>query len=232
MAVLELHIDWFLAIALSDSIQVPYRLEKTMDRFWAVILAPLGGMMVTLLTNSRNGNQLLFLVSSITLMVLFGLLYFGLKETACSNAMEQPSSHRACLLMLLKILGLALWAVGGTLLVLVDADGDQIPYLMNILGWSLEWSLVLFLLLNCFSGRVQKNWKILLVWLLMIALGLILRRLPPLLFLSAYVLIVSLLTLLESFTSMVETRQANREEERPLLAESNNGSNNNVTSTV
>jgi hypothetical protein len=227
-AMLELHIDLFLAIALNDSIQVPYRLDKTMDRFWAIVLAPVGAMMVALFTQSRNGNNILFLFSSITLMILFGLLYFGLKEAVCSNMTEQSSVHRALLLMLLKILGLALWAVGGCLLVLVDADadGDEVPYLMNILGWSLEWTLVLFLLLGCFSGRIRE-WYLLACWLTIIVLGLVPRKMSPMAFLSMYVLMVSILTLLESFNNMVETSppQNTEEERRPLLAETTEDAN-------
>jgi hypothetical protein len=230
-AVMEWLVDFFLAISLSGNLQIAYRLQDTVDHFWAVVLAPLGAIAVAAFTKNNNNDNdnysILFLASSVLLLTLFGLLYYGLKEAAYSNAMEQSSHvYRALLLMLLKLLGLALWSVGGCLSVLLlDNDGNL--YISNLLGWSVGGSLILFLLLRVFAGRPHDWLEVL--WILATwATYFFASTLPPtspMVQLSVYVVLVSILNILESWASLVETTSTSRQqeegnsggEEEPLL---------------
>ena len=115
--ILELHADLFLAVSLNDNLQVPCRLNSSMDRFWAIVLAPLGAMAIMLFTKSRSSTQNLFMFSAIILMTVFALLYFGLKEAVCSRMSDQSfgAIHRSILLLLLKLLGWTIWTVSAWL---------------------------------------------------------------------------------------------------------------------
>jgi hypothetical protein len=235
-AVMEWLVDFFLAISLSGNLQIAYRLQDTVDHFWAVVLAPLGAIAVAAFTRNDNNDKysILFMASSVLLLTLFGLLYYGLKEAAYSNAMEQSHVYRALLLMLLKLLGLAVWTVGGCLSVLLlDNEGNE--KISNILGWSVGGSLLLFLLLRVFAGRPHDWLEVL--WILATwATYVFASTLPPsspMVQLSVYVLLVSILNILESWTSLVvettsvtsrQQEEGNLGEEEPLLLPATNNS--------
>jgi hypothetical protein len=186
----------------------------------------LGAIAVAAFTRNDNNDKysILFMASSVLLLTLFGLLYYGLKEAAYSNAMEQSHVYRALLLMLLKLLGLALWTVGGCLSLFLLDNADN-TYISNILGWSVGGSLILFLMLRVFAGRPHDWLEVL--WILATwATYLFARILPPtspMVQLSAYVVLVASLNILESWVSLVETtitsrqEEGNSGEEEPLL---------------
>jgi hypothetical protein len=220
-SIMELHADLLLAIALRDgSPQIPYRLKTTMDRFWAVLLAPLGAIAVasffaTTQSSDDSADTSLFCRSSMLILSLFGLLYFGLKEAVCSHMNTQSTFHKALLLIVLKMLGLAVWTVGGSLLIFIVAadntttESQEKPHSMDMLGWSIGGTLSLFLGLRLFAGHPHD--VVGLMWALVCWLAFVFVSVDPpittspLVFLSFYVVLVAILNILESWARLSET---------------------------
>jgi hypothetical protein len=210
-AVMELLVDFFLAVALSEQLQMPYSLQHTMDHFWAVFLAPLGALAIKLF----QGEVTLMHLMAPMLLLSFGLLYYGLKEAAYEKAMEQSRIFRACLFIVLKLLGLSIWSVGACLMSLV---GDETADLEADLGWSVGGALIWFLILRLFAGRPHDSQEIL--WVLaccsiaLLSVCSVYKSTPTAVILSMYVVLVSILNIAESWTSLtMERRRTTVQEE-------------------
>ena len=201
--VMELHIDFFLLVLNNNGREhvndengeritrhrsnnqqqysrasLSYNLKSTMDRVWIIMLAPFGALIVTITTNPDCTNDKLLICSSITLMLLFALLYYDLQHTAYEEVVSRGSELcRVLLLTLIKFLGWGIWTVGSCLVSILVRDGhnrhhldqndtagmpppilyDSIVGIHLLLGWSVGGSLILFLALRLFGGRRRRG---------------------------------------------------------------------------
>jgi hypothetical protein len=262
-ALMEILVDLFLALGLQGSLFIPYNLEATMDRAWVLVWAPLGATLVSVLTIPYGGSQgqqqpgeqqqrAIVVVASLTLQILFCFLYYDFYEDALLHAANQSRFHEATLVILTKILGWALWTVGASLLVLLDdPTTTSSPRNHNILGWSIGCTLLLFLGLRLYAGRPHDGLEVLWVVACWIPFAVVSFGSPttPLVSLSAYLLVVSILNICESWSSMrallvsatttaTATNPAQRttiagdDEMDPLLPPSSSSSSTNRSYTV
>jgi hypothetical protein len=157
----------------SSSPYISYNLQWTMDRLWILIVAPMGGIIMTVAShmtddfynNSNHNNNSLLSCSAVLLPSLFALLYLNL-QPAVVDHMNRPTASewgKAMLLTLIKLLGWALWTTGACLLILLllekeeeagddddshggvaDNDDARLSFVHILLGWSVGISLWLF----------------------------------------------------------------------------------------
>jgi hypothetical protein len=199
VAITELHVDLFLAVGLRGALQVPYRLDATMDRFYAVILAPMGAVAVNSFCKTATNDESLYAFSSMVLMTLFGMLYFAFKEPVASSMGRRSHFEKASMLILLKILGLFLWTICACLI--AEPDIHRHSYLTDLTGWMVGAALIGFLNLRLLAGRRHDSVEA--IWIVLsIAPCLLIHFLQdcsPSVFLSICVIFVSILNLLESW---------------------------------
>jgi hypothetical protein len=217
-ALMEILVDLFLALGLQGSLFIPYNLKATMDRAWVLVWAPLGATLVSLLTipygssgggeGQQQGEQqqrAIVVVAALTLQILFCFLYYDFYEDALFHAANQSRFHEATLVILTKILGWAVWTVGASLLILLDdPTTTSSPRNHNILGWSVGCTLLLFLGLRLYAGRPHDGLEVLWVVAYWIPFAVVSFGSPttPLVSLSMYLLVVSILNICESWSSM------------------------------
>lgn len=182
-AIVESLMDFFLALCLGRWSHVPIAMSFTIDRFWAVILAPLGSVsVVTFLQSMSNspaggGEQhtdpAAFRVSAVLLMALFGVLFYNLKHAISDRLNSCHFFLQTLGLLHMKLLGLALWTVGANLCILVKLLGvldtspkDDVQHHMDLLALSVLFALVLFFAWKSCNGHPYELGEV--VWILLI----------------------------------------------------------------
>jgi hypothetical protein len=199
VAMTEFHVDLFLAVGLRGPLQIPYRLENVMDRFYAVLLAPIGAIVISAFSNTISNEQCLYTFSSLVLMILFGMLFLALKEDVVNRMRQRSHFEKASLLMLLKLLGYTLWMVGACLL--DEPTPLTQSFTTNLTGWMVGSAIVCFLNLRSLAGRrhnvVESIWIIFSVAPFL--LSHFIQDSTPLVLLSIYVILVSILNMIETW---------------------------------
>lgn len=176
-AIIETLMDFVLSLCLSQRLQVAVTMPLTMDRFWSIILAPLGSVTALVFLNNIAADEddlsgLLYRISSVFLLALFGLLYYNLKEAV---SIRLRSCHRFLQtlgLLHMKMLGLALWTVGADLWILigllenVDVKVRDIRHHSDLLALSVIFALILLFVWKSCNGRPYEVGEILWIFLI------------------------------------------------------------------
>lgn len=228
VAVTELHVDLFLAVGLRGPLQIPFRLETIMDRFYAVLLAPIGAIVIDAFCHTKTNEQCLYTFSSLVLMILFGMLYMAFKDDIVARVRQRSHFEKASLLVLLKLLGYTLWTIGACLL--DEPNVHSQSFTTSVMGWMVGAALFCLLNLRTVAGRPHN--LIGCVWIVFslssFLLSQFVRDSSPLVNLSIYVIMVSILNVIETwhnfehleiFTHAGNTANANttQSEREPLL---------------
>lgn len=199
VAVTELHVDLFLAVGLRGPLQVPYRLESTLERFYAVILAPVGAIVMNSFCKTKTDEETLFAILSVILMILMGMLYCALQEPTIIYMRPRSHFEKAILLTLLKLLGLFLWIICACLM--IEPDIHKQSDMTDLMGWMVGASLLCFLNLRSLAGR--RHDLVEAIWIILAITPFILIRVvrdsTPLLFVSVYIIFVSILNMIEAW---------------------------------
>jgi hypothetical protein len=174
---IESMMDLFLALVLSQSLHVSVDMPLTMDRFWSIVLAPLGSIIVSAFLYNQSAEEdditgLLFRISAVLLLALFGLLYFNLKE-AVSNRLRRCHRFLQTLgLLHMKLFGLALWTVGANLWILItllansDVKVKEIRHHSDLLALSVIFALILLFAWKSCNGRPYELGEMLWIFLI------------------------------------------------------------------
>ena len=234
-AVLEVHGDLLLALSLQGSLVVPCNVKLSMDRAWALILAPLGATLVSVMirpASSSMDQDGIQIVSSITLLVLFGCLYFDLQSDSVDHVVASRSPfHQALLLLLIKFLGWAMWTVGACIFMDLDTTHPSsddpssissrsaalttstIKYRHSMVGWSVGSAIILFFCLRLFGGRphdrLEVYWSIC-CWIPFVVVTVIPPRCHSI-SMTIYMILISSLNMAESCTHLVDPTTINDE---------------------
>jgi hypothetical protein len=199
VAMTEMHVDLFLAVGLRGPLQIPYRLENIMDRFYAVLLAPIGAIVINAFSYTVSNEQNLYIFASLILMILFGMLFFVLKDDVVTRMRQRSHFEKASLLMLLKLLGYTLWMIGACLL--DESTLRNQSFTTNLMGSMVGAALVCYLNLRALAGRrhnvVESIWIVFAVAPFL--LPHFMQDSTPLVFLSIYVILVSILNIIETW---------------------------------
>jgi len=199
VAITELHVDLFLAAGLRGPLQIPYRLENTMDRFYAVLFAPIGAIVIDTFCNTSTKQESLYAFSSLVMMTLFGMLYFAFKENIVNSMRQRSQFEKASLLILLKMLGYALWTI--TACLLVEPNLNIQSFTTNLMGWMVGAALFCFLNLRSLAGRRHDYVGV--IWFIFSTIPFLLARFvtsgTPMVLLSIYVTMISILNMLEAW---------------------------------
>ena len=243
-AMIEGSSDLVLTMGLSGSLVIPHNIQATMDRAWVLVVAPLGATILLFVTNPKgmmmDDHPLLLVVASVVLQLLFCLLYYDLQTAACRHVASQSQWHQAVLLTLTKLLGWALWTTGACLLVLLtSSDGGgtdtpttettkvtttttTTPFIHVLLGWSVGGSLILFLGLRLFGGRPHDRLEALwafLCWTPFVIVSVVPPS-RPLLAICCYLILLSLLQMLEAWSNLgLSAREQQQEQDHDLGSE-------------
>jgi hypothetical protein len=239
VAVTELHVDLFLAVGLRGPLQVPFHLESTLERFYSVILAPVGAVGMNSLSRTKTKEEIVFAVLSITLMTLLGMLYCAFKGPATIYMRRRSHFEKASLLILLKLLGLFLWVAGACLM--IEPDIDKKSDMTDLMGWMVGASLLCFLNLRIVAGRRHDIVEA--IWVIFAFAPFILIRVvrdcSPLLLLSVYVTFVSILYMTEGWynigaleTSVTTTSRLPTGGGPVIVADSSSGNTTSISSVV
>jgi hypothetical protein len=177
-AMIESMMDIILALCLSQRLHISVDMSLTMDHFWSIILAPLGSITTCAflynisVEEGDDATYLRFRISAITLLGLFSLLYYNLKD-AVSNRLR--NCHRLLQtigLLHIKVLGLALWTVGANLLILMtllanfDTRVREIRHHSDLLALSVIFALILLFAWKSCNGRPYELGEMLWIFLI------------------------------------------------------------------
>jgi hypothetical protein len=199
VVITELHVDLFLALGLRGPLQIPYRLENTMDQFYAVLLAPIGAVAIHTFCKSSTDEEGLYGLSSLILLILFGMLYFAFKEDVANNMRQRSHFEKASLLILLKLMGYTFWTIGACLL--VEPDLLSQSFTTTLMGWMVGAALLCLHNLRTLAGRDHDCGEV--IWVIFAITPFLLSHFitdsTPLVFLSIYVILVSILNMLETW---------------------------------
>jgi hypothetical protein len=168
-------------------------------------------------------DDLLLLVASCVLQMLFGFLYYDLQTAACTHVESQSRLQKAVLLILTKLLGWALWTAGACLLVLLTTSSDVgstdttgTPFIHMLLGWSVGGALVLFWGLRHFGGRPHDRLTI--IWAFFCGTPFVIVSVvppsQPLLAIGMYLILLSLLHILEALTNLELSSREQQQEQQ------------------
>jgi hypothetical protein len=229
VAITELHVDLFLAVGLRGPLQIPYRFENIMNRFYAVLLAPIGAIAIDAFCHTKTNEQCLYIFSSLVLMILFGMLYYSFKEDIENRMRQRSHFEKASLLMMLKLLGYTLWTIGACLL--DEPNLHTHSFTSNVMGWMVGAALFCFFNLRSLAGRRHNMVEG--IWIVFSVAPFLLchffQNSTPLVLLSIYVILVSILNMIETWQNFEQieffqagnttdaTRRDALSEEEPLL---------------
>ncbi|KAG7342918.1 hypothetical protein IV203_020863 [Nitzschia inconspicua] len=199
VAITELHVDLFLAVGLRGPLQIPYRLENVIDRFYAVLLAPIGAILIDAFCHTKTNEEWLYIFSSLVLMTLFGMLFMAFKNDVVNHMRLRSHFEKASLLILLKLLGYTLWTIGACLL--DEPNLHRQSFVTNVMGYMVGAALFCFLNLRSLAGRrhnvVEGIWFAFSVAPFL--LPHFIKDSTPLVFLSIHVILVSILNMIETW---------------------------------
>jgi hypothetical protein len=186
VAITELNVDFFLAVGLRGPIQIPYRVDVTMQRVYALILAPMGGIVIQMFlktSSTRNSSkpqqhmipslplQTLFGFASLILLMMFGMIFSALHEGVLESMdlAGRSEVQKALLIVLLKVLGYTIWLAGACAIMLLEMyDGQSPSRLTAVMCNSVGATLICFIVLRRFSNR-PINWIEVLWWIMTFA---------------------------------------------------------------
>ena len=164
IAIMELNMEFISTAFLPGPVLVPVNIEHTKDRLGVLVLVMLGETVISVTVFRERDNQeesshcYSVVALSFLLIFMFTLLFFNMQPAPKDHALRRSRFHGSLTMVLNKILGLALLAVGVGIKLVVEAVSAKeplSPFCSHLLGVSVGCSLIiLFLMRACHYGGV------------------------------------------------------------------------------
>ena len=171
-ALIELLGELFLVVILEGPRLVPINIEQSKERLGALELIMLGETALSVTITYRELDQedivgqtknryYWVLGLSFLLIFMFCLLYFHMLPEPQNHALRRSRWHGTLLMLVHKVLGLALLAVGTSVKLVVEAvmleEETESQFVYRLLGWGVGAALLVLYLIRLlhFGGRSE-----------------------------------------------------------------------------